>query len=74
MSYLSKYILWIIFLLWTVSLAQAAEKSAITKVQPGNFQVKFSKGYLSVDANNAPLGKIFEDIGKNGSTKVGLEY
>lgn len=74
---MNQFILTSLLLVLVGSGAQAAEKSALTKIQPGSFQVKFSKGYLSVDANNAPLGKIFEDIGKQAGiaveSKVGSE-
>jgi hypothetical protein len=58
-------------LVLTVTSAQAAEKSAPARPQaPGTFQVKASKGYLSVDAREAPLTKIFEEIGKQAGIVV----
>jgi len=67
---MKQFILTSILLVLVGNAAQAAEKSALTKSQPGTFQVKFSKGYLSVDANNAPFGKLFEVIGKQAGIAV----
>jgi hypothetical protein len=38
--------------------------------EPGRFQVTVDKGYLSVEANEAPLGKIFEEIGRQAGIDV----
>ena len=40
-----------------------AQQVGTAKTQSGSFQVEFSKGHLSVRANEAPIGKILEDIG-----------
>ena len=46
-------------------VVQAAEQPRTVKTQPpGTFQVKVSKDYLSLDANQAPLVQIFQEIGK----------
>lgn len=65
MSQLGKFILASIFLAGILDLAQAAEQPGTAKTQlAGTFQVKVSKDYLSLDANEAPLVRIFEEIGK----------
>ena len=48
-----------------VAMGQAAEQSRTGKSQPpGTFQVKVSKDNLSLEANQAPLVQIFQEIGK----------
>jgi hypothetical protein len=47
-----------------------AQQVGTAKTQSGSFQVKFSKGHLSVEANQAPLVKIFEEIGKQARIVV----
>jgi hypothetical protein len=65
MSRLGKSIFASMLVAWTFNTAQAAEKSATAKSQPaGTFQVKASNGYLSLDATEAPLVQIFQEIGK----------
>jgi hypothetical protein len=54
-----------VFLACLVTTGQAAEQPATAKSQPpGTFQVKVSKDNLSLDANQAPLVQIFQEIGK----------
>ena len=54
-----------VFLACLVTTGQAAEQSRTAKSQPpGTFQVKVSKDNLSLDANQAPLLQIFQEIGK----------
>jgi hypothetical protein len=53
-----------------LGLTQAAEQPGAAKIQAGNFQLKFSKGHLSVEANQAPLAKIFEEIAKQAKITV----
>ena len=54
-----------VFLACLVTMGQAAEQSGIGKTQlPGTYQVNISQGYLSLDANQAPLVQIFQEIGK----------
>ena len=65
-----RYILACMFLASTMGIAQAAEKSAAAKIQPGTFQVTISKGLVSLEANEAPLAKIFEEIGKRTGIAV----
>ena len=65
-----RYILFCMLLASTVGMALAAEKSSALKMQAGTFQVKATKDYLSLDANEAPLAKIFEEIGKQTGIAV----
>ena len=54
-----------VFLACLVAMGQAAEQSRTAKSQPpGTFQVKVSKDNLSLEANQAPLVQIFQEIGK----------
>ena len=54
-----------VFLACLVTMGQAAEQSRTGKSQPpGTFQVKVSKDNLSLEANQAPLVQIFQEIGK----------
>lgn len=54
-----------VFLACLVTIGQAAEPSGTVKNQSaGTYQVQVSKGYLSLDANQAPLVQIFQEIGK----------
>ena len=69
MNRLGKSILASMLVAWTFNTAQAAEKSVTAKSQPaGTFQVKASNGYLSLEATEAPLVQIFQEIGKQ--TKI----
>ena len=55
-----------------VTMGQAAEQSRPVKSQPpGTFQVEVSKDYLSLEANQAPLTAIFQEIGKQ--TKIAFD-
>ena len=54
-----------VFFTCLVVMGQAAEQSRTGKSQPpGLFQVKVSKDNLTLDANQAPLLQIFQEIGK----------
>jgi len=54
-----------VFLVCLATTGQAAEQSAPVKSQaPGTFLVKVSKDRLSLEANQAPLVQIFQEIGK----------
>lgn len=65
MSRLGKLILTIMFLAGMLDIVQAAEQPRTAKSQPpGTFQVKISKDNLSLEANQAPLLQIFQEIGK----------
>jgi type II secretory pathway component GspD/PulD (secretin) len=70
MRRVSRYILASMFLAWLLGTAQPAEKSGVAKTQPGNFQVRVSEGYLSVVADEAPVAKILEEIGKQARITV----
>ena len=60
-----KSILASMFVAWTLNLAQAADTSGTARIQPaGTFQVNISKGYLSLEAHEAPLPEIFKEIGQ----------
>ena len=65
MGRLGPCILGSMFFLLAQNIAQAAEQSRTVKPRsPGTFEVKVSQGYLSLEANQAPLGQIFQEIGK----------
>jgi hypothetical protein len=58
-------------LAWMFSIAQAAEQSPTAKpLGQGAFQVAVSQGNLSLDANQAPLAKVLEEIGKQSGIAV----
>lgn len=46
------------------TLAQSAQTTLAPDPISGTFQVQISQGYLSLEATEAPLGKIFQEIGK----------
>jgi hypothetical protein len=61
-----------------VATVQAAEQPKAAKIQlPGTFEVKVSQGYLSLEANEAPLAQLFQEIGKqariNFDSNIGPE-
>jgi len=77
-SRLGKLIFAIMFLGGMLDMAQAAEQSRTVKTQsPGTFQVNVSQGYLSLEANQASLVTIFQEIGKQAKItfdgNIGLE-
>ena len=51
-------------LLGGVALAQSTKRSLPAGQAPGTFEVKVSQGYLSLEATEAPLVQIFQEIGK----------
>ena len=57
-----------VFLACLVTMVQAAEQPKAAKTQPGTFQLQAREGYLSLDANQAPLVQIFQEIGRQ--TKI----
>jgi hypothetical protein len=62
-----------IFLGWLVRpefLFAQSEKSTAKISQSGTFRVKVAEGQLSVQANQAPLAKVFEEIGKQARIVV----
>jgi hypothetical protein len=75
---LTKYILATIFLNWIFAMPCAAEQPGTAKTQSsGTFQVTVNKDYLSLQANDASLAQVFEEIGKQGKiafdTNIGPE-
>lgn len=61
-----------VFFACLVTMGQAAEQSRPVKSQPlGTFQVKVSKDNLYLEANQAPLMAIFQEIGKQ--TKIAFD-
>ena len=53
------------FLACLVTMVQAAEQPRAAKTQLlGTFQLQVREGYLSLDANQAPLVQIFQEIAK----------
>jgi hypothetical protein len=78
MNRFDKYILVSLFFAWTLTIVEAAEQPRTVKTQsPGTFQVNVSQGYLSLEANQAPLVTIFQEIGKQAritfDSNIGLE-
>jgi len=57
-------------LVLVIAAAQAAEKTEPSKTPQSAFQVKVSNGTLSLDANDAPLAKVSEEIGKQAGITV----
>jgi hypothetical protein len=57
-------------LLLLVFSAVEAQKVGIAKTQSGKFQVKVTNGYLSLEATEAPLGQLFEEIGKQARITI----
>lgn len=59
------YVAVALMLAWFLAMTQAGEPSGTAKSQPtGTFQLKVSNDKLSLDANQAPLVQIFQEIGK----------
>lgn len=52
-----------------IAAAQSV-KASTTTLAPGKFQLKLSKDYLSLEAKDAPIAKIFEEIGKQAGIAV----
>ena len=51
-------------LLLGVALGQSTKRSLAAGQAPGTFEVKVSQSYLSLEATEAPLVQIFQEIGK----------
>ena len=64
------FILQSLFLLFVlmggVALAQSTKRGLPAGQAAGTFQLKVSQGYLSLEATEAPLVQIFQEIGKQG--------
>lgn len=69
MSWLRMYIWASLFLSFTPVLAQAAQQPS-AKNPAGGFQLKLSNGYLSVDAKEAPLANILDEVRKQAGFKI----
>src|SRR5712692_6266430 len=64
-------ILLVPFIWLTLTSAVAAQQSEKTKPQQsGSFVVKLAKGNLSIDASEAPLTKVFEEIAKQAAIVI----
>jgi len=59
-----------VLLVSVIAAAPAAEKTGPSKTPQSAFQVKVSNGNLSLDADDAPLAKVFEEIGKQAGIMV----
>jgi hypothetical protein len=59
-----------VLLVSVIASAEGSEKTAPSKTPDRAFQVKVSNGALSVDARDAPLAKVFEEIGKQAGIVV----
>ena len=60
-----------VILAWVVPVVQAAEETdKATGLAPGTFQVQVSKDRLSLDANQAAIAQIFQEIGKQAKITV----
>jgi hypothetical protein len=60
----------LVALLLLVFSAVEAQKVGIAKTQSGKFQVRFSAGFLFLEANEAPLVQILEEIGKQARITI----
>ena len=69
MSWPGKYMFASILLAFMITSAQAAQEPT-AKDTSESFQVKVSDGYLSVNAREAPLVKIFDEIRKQAKIAV----
>ena len=69
MSWPGKYMFASALLASMITSAQAAQEPT-AKDTSESFQVKFSNGYLSVNAREAPLVKIFDEIRKQAKIAV----
>lgn len=64
-------ILILIFCIGASSIGQTAEQSKPLQAEPtGSFQVKVNKGELSLEASQAPLARVLEEIGKQAGIRI----
>jgi hypothetical protein len=63
-SFLLHGLFLLFLLLGETALAQGTKRSLPAAQAPGTFDVKVNQGYLSLEANEAPLVQIFQEIGK----------
>ena len=65
MKRMRRHIAATVMLACTIGIAHSAEKLGKPTTLPrGMFQAKVTKDYLTLEANEAPLAKVFEEIGK----------
>ena len=65
MKRMRRHIAATVMLACTIGIAHSAEKLGKPTTLPrGMFQAKITKDYLTLEANEAPLAKVFEEIGK----------
>ena len=57
-----------------VALAQSTKRSLPAGQAPGTFELKVSQGYLSLEATEAPLVQIFQEIGKQGRDRFQYQH
>jgi hypothetical protein len=71
MKIFCNYMAAVVVIVYLLTGSQAAEQPRSAKSQAaGTFQVKVSQGDLSLEANEAPLGQIFQEIGKQAKITV----
>ena len=71
MNLLPEAILAAMFFAGTLHIAEAAEQFRPLQTQsPGKFQVKVTKGELSLEASQAPLAQVLEEIGKQAKITI----
>lgn len=71
MSPLAKLVLPIALLATLAGISPAAEQPKKTETRPtGTFQVNVSDGYLSLNADDAPLAQIFREIAKQARITI----
>ena len=71
MKRMRRHIAATVILACTIGIAHSAEKLGKPTTLPrGMFQAKVTKDYLTLEANEAPLAKVFEEIGKQAEIVV----
>ena len=71
MKRMGRHIAATVMLACTIGIAHSAEKlGKSTSLPRGMFQAKVTKDYLTLEANEAPLAKVFEEIGKQAGIVV----
>jgi hypothetical protein len=71
MKRMRRHIAATVMLACTIGIAHSAEKLGKPTTLPrGMFQAKVTKDYLTLEANEAPLAKVFEEIGKQAGIVV----
>ena len=71
MKRMRRHIAATVMLACTIGIAHSAEKLGKPTTLPrGMFQAKVTKDYLTLEANEAPLAKVFEEIGKQAEIVI----